>query len=415
MTKFKAIRIIGIGDDGCLGLSSRAYNASIDCQVLVGGERQLAFFPDHPARKITIKGKLSKLVAEIASLSEDYNIGVLASGDPLFFGIGSLIVKKVGIDHVDIIPSPSSIQLAFAKIGQKWNDARVISIHGRSIEGLVTKLQTTKKAALLTDGDNSPQRVAQLLSYFEDTNWNIWVCENLCGSDEQIRQFSVEELALTKDISPLNVMILERIGKWNPPSVFPFNSEDEFGKRLPKKGLITKSEVRALSLAKLNIRPGDIIWDIGAGSGSIAIESAKLCPEGHVFAVECDPKGIPYCEDNIKSHRVDNVRLIHDRAPECLDQLDDPNGVFIGGSKGSMVDIVCQSYHRLKPGGRLVVNAVTLENVGEAQSAFKKLNLLPELVLIQISRGVPLAGKYLKYEALNPIHMFSITKEESHG
>ena len=408
---FKAVRVIGIGDDGCLGLSSRAYNATVDCQVLVGGERQLAFFPDHPGRKVILKKNLKEVLKDVQELSAQYNVAVLASGDPLFYGIGSLVVRAVGAEHVDIIPAPSSIQQAFARIAKPSADAKIISVHGRTIEGLVTKLQKTPKAALFTDSENSPQRVAQLLSKFDDKDWQCWVCENLGSADERVRSFSIEDLTNCDDISPLNVMILERPKTWQAPASFPFHSEDDFAKRMPRKGLITKTEVRTLSLAKLQIRPKDVVWDIGTASGSVAIEAAKLCPEGYVHAVECDERSLAFCEENLVEHKVDNVRLCHGLAPEALKDLSDPDAIFIGGTKGSMLETLSYCFERLKPGGRLLVNAVTLDNVVSARNSFEQLGLLPDMVLLQVSRGVPLAGKYIKYEAMNPIHMFSITKQ----
>ncbi|SMF40057.1 precorrin-6y C5,15-methyltransferase (decarboxylating) subunit CbiE [Pseudobacteriovorax antillogorgiicola] len=414
MAKFKAIRLIGIGDDGCLSLSSRAYNASIDCQILVGGERQLAFFPDHPARKIVIKKNLKQLASDIDEMSHEYNIGILASGDPLFFGIGTLLIKRIGIENIDIIPSPSSVQLAFAKIGKPWQDCRFLSVHGRPLDGFVNKVQSHRKVAVLTDQDRSPQQIARRLIDYKDEAWAFWVCENLGGVDEKVTHFDhTRALEIHPSFSPLNVLIMERPPSWQPRPGISFQSEEAFSKRMPRKGLITKSEVRLLTLAKLQIQQADVVWDIGAGSGSVAIEAAKCCPEGFVYAVECDPQGIPFCQENIFSHQVDNVHLLEDRAPECFEKLPDPDAIFVGGSKGSLQQIISKGMERLKPQGRLLVNAVTLDNVAEARQAFQQLGILPEMVMIQVSRGVPLAGKYLKYEALNPIHMFSVTKGES--
>jgi precorrin-6Y C5,15-methyltransferase (decarboxylating) len=406
-----AVSVIGIGDDGCASLPARAFNALNRAQVLVGGERHLAFFADFHGKKIPIKKGLDALLEDLAILAEDHNIAVLASGDPLFYGIGERIVQKLGRDQVEFFPGPSSMQWAFARVGLKWDDATLLSVHGRPLEGILTKLRAVRKAALFTDGENSPARIAQRMVESNLTGWDAWVAEHLAGPEERIRHFSIQDLAETQDIGPLNVLILLRNdAAWTPPPVMPYLPEEVFARRMPKLGLITKREVRALSLANLQLKRGSVMWDIGAGSGSVAIEAAMLASEGRVFAIECDPEGVQICEENLQTHQVDNVRVIAGTAPDALMGLDDPDAVFVGGSKGNMKPILALAYERLTPGGRLVVNAVTLDNVSEAYGAFKDMGLLPEVTMVNISRGVPLAGKYLRYEALNPIHIFAVTK-----
>lgn len=409
-----AVTVVGIGDDGCGGLCARAFNAVARAQVLVGGERQLAFFPDFKGRRIVLQSGLSEALSSIEELAAEHDVCVLASGDPLFYGIGGLIVKRLGEGHVEFIPQPSSVQWAFAKIGRKWDDAELISLHGRPLAGLLTRLRRLRKVACLTDADNAPQRIATLLLEAGDESWDAWVCENLCGPEERVRRFTVAELAACTDIGPLNVLLLERSdAAWREPPLIAFLPEEAYAKRMPKLGLITKREVRLLSLAQLGLRPGSVVWDIGAGSGSVAIEAAMLAARGRVYAVECDPEGVAICSDNIRAHGVDNVRVIAGRAPEALEPLEAPDAVFVGGSKGSMQPILSACYARLRPGGRLVVNAVTLDNVSEAYAAFRALDLWPELIVLNASRGVPLAGKYLRYEALNPIHIFAVEKSET--
>jgi precorrin-6Y C5,15-methyltransferase (decarboxylating) len=181
---------------------------------------------------------------------------------------------------------------------------------------------------------------------------------------------------------------------------------------MPRKGLITKREIRLISLAQLAIRPGDTVWDVGAGSGSVAIEAARLVPDGRVFAIEVDPEGVAICEDNARAHGADNVTVIAGRAPEALAALPTPDAVFVGGSKGSMTAIVGAALDRLRPGGRLVVNAITLENAGETYQAIRARGLTPEVTLLQIARSEPLAH-YLRYEALNPIQIFAVGVPEA--
>jgi precorrin-6Y C5,15-methyltransferase (decarboxylating) len=253
-----------------------------------------------------------------------------------------------------------------------------------------------------------------MLAYGEAA-WHAWVCEHLGGVDERVRAFALAELAAATDIAPLNVLVLARTEPgWRRPPRIPFHAEDAFARRMPKKGLITKREVRLISLAQLAIRPDSVVWDVGAGSGSVAIEAALLAPEGRVYAVEVDPEGVAICEDNARSHGTDNVQVIAGRAPEALAALPAPDAVFVGGSKGSMTAIVDAALDALRPGGRLVVNAITLENAGEVYQALRARSLVPEVTLLQIARSEPLAH-YQRFEALNPIQVFAVTKSEVHA
>lgn len=415
MSPRRAITLVGIGDDGCVSLTSRAISAVMKAGVLVGGARHLEFFPQFQGERIVLKDGLSTVLDRVAELAEEQNVCVLASGDPMFFGIGGLVVKRLGAEHVEIVPQPSSMQWAFARAGLKWDDGAFLSLHGRSAEGFLTRLKRHAKVAILTDEKNSPPVLAKRMAEHGETAWVTWVCENLGGPDERVRRFDVETLAACQDIGPLNVLLLVRSDPfWRAPCTIPFLHEDAFAKRMPKKGLITKREVRLLSLAAMGIRPDSVVWDIGAGSGSMSIEAALLAPEGRVYAIEVDPEGVEICRENLRAHAVDNVRIIAGRAPEVLADLEPPDAVFIGGSKGSMEGIIDVVMDRLHPGGHLVVNAITLENVGETYQALRKRGLVPEVTLLQVSRAEPLAY-YLRYEALNPIQIFAVEKPSQTG
>jgi len=406
----RAVTVVGIGDDGCKGLTSRAIDAIARAGVLVGGERQLGFFPEFRGARVILKNGIQPALDHVARLAEEHQVCVLASGDPLFFGIGSLVVRKVGAEHVEVIPQPSSIQWAFARAGLKWDDAVILSLHGRPRDGFLTRLKRHSKVAVMTDEENSPPRLAALMVEHNETAWRAWVCENLGGPDERVRVCSLLELQCLSDVGSLNVLILERTDPaWRSPTTIPFLHEDVFAKRMPKKGLVTKREVRLLALAALGLRPDSVVWDVGAGSGSVSIEAALLSPQGRIYAVEVDPEGVEICRENLRAHAVDNVRVVAGRAPEALADLEAPDAVFVGGSKGSMEAIIDFVLERLKPGGRLVVNAITLENSGEAYQAFRRRGLVPEVTLLQVSRAEPLAH-YLRYEALNPIQIFAVEK-----
>ena len=410
MTAQKAVVVIGMGDDGCSSLSSRAASAVARAQVLVGGERHLAFFPQFVGERIVLKAGLDAALARVALLANEHTVCVLASGDPLFFGIGARVAKAVGGEHVEFLPTPTSVQWAFAHAGIAWDDAALLSLHGRSVEGFCAQLRGTRKVAVLTDGENSPQRLAARMLEHGALEWEAWVCERLSGPEQRVRRFSLPELKEERDVDPLNVLLLRRTDSaWRAPPAIPYLAEQEFAKRMPKLGLITKREVRLLSLATLRIRPDSVVWDIGAGSGSVAVEAAMLAPRGRVFAIEVDPEGVAICHENVRAHGVDNVRVIAGRAPEALVGLEAPDAVFVGGSKGNMSPIVDAALTALKPGGRLVINAITLENVAEGYAALRARGAEPEVTLVQISRGAALAH-YQRYEALNPIHILAADK-----
>ncbi len=414
MSARRAVTVIGIGADGCRGLSSRAVSAIGQSQVLVGGARQLEFFPEFSGEKITLRGGLLEALSAVAELAEDRTVSILASGDPMFFGVGALVVKRIGAEHVEILPQPSSVQLAFARIGQKWDDACFLSAHGRPLAGLAARLRRAAKAAVFTCETNHPARIAEhLLAYGAGEGRLAWVCENLGGPGERVQSFTLEQLASQPKgaFAELNLLLLTRAPDagssreaFDPP-VIPFLPEEAFDKRVPKLGLITKQEVRLLSLAQLHLRRASVVWDIGAGSGSVSIEAALMAPEGSVYAIEVDPEGAALCRANSRRHGADNVSVVEGRAPQAFSGLPQPDAVFIGGSKGSMKSIVEHVAERLRPAGRVVINAITLESVAEAHAALKACGLSVDVRLLQVARSKPLAS-YLRLEALNPIHVF---------
>jgi precorrin-6Y C5,15-methyltransferase (decarboxylating) len=414
LSKTKTVTVVGMSDCGCGSLTAQAVNAVSRAQALVGGERHLAFFPQFEGVKLPVKGNITEVIKQVEELSQENHVVVLSSGDPMYFGIGGLLVKKLGLDNVDIVAHPGSVQLAFSKIGMNWDDALTLSLHGRPRKGFITRIQTRHKIAVFTDAENSPQSIAGYMLSFGENNWKAWVCEHLGGPEERVRTFSIEELSKTEGISGLNILILIRDHhRARARPVIAFLHEDEFEKRVPKKGLITKREARLLSLGFMSLKKDSVVWDIGAASGSVSIEAAKLCTEGTVYAVEVDHESVQICKENLITHKLDNVEVIEGRAPEALRGLPNPDAVFVGGSKGSMREILEFCLKQLNTDGRLVVNAVTFENVQETYQYFKEMDLDPEVVLLSVSRGVPLAS-YHRYEALNPIHIFAVRKSD-HG
>jgi precorrin-6B C5,15-methyltransferase / cobalt-precorrin-6B C5,C15-methyltransferase len=390
-----SIKMIGIGDDGKISLLP-LYEKWIDeSEILIGGKRQLAFFPDYEGEKVVIESGLSALVDRLQT--ETKNVVILASGDPLFYGIGSYLSSKI---KLEIYPYLSSVQLAFAKMGERWQDAYFTSVHGRSMKGLAQRIDGREKIAILTDIENSPNKIAEYLLSFGMNEYQAFVGENLGGENERCCWFSLVEME-DAEFSPLNVVILK---KMEQSPHWPLGIDDhEFFQRKPDKGLITKKEIRTLSISALRLKKDSIVWDIGTCTGSVAIEAAKIAREGQVFAIEKNEGDVENCKQNLAKFRVD-ATLIHGKAPEGLDTFPDPDAVFIGGTAGGMGEILDICCSRLKAGGRIVLNAVTIENLAEAASAFKERGFLTDITLAQISRSKPILN-LTRFDALNPIYI----------
>ena len=398
----KPIKIIGIGEDGQASLLPLYQQWIDESEILIGGERLLSFFPHFHGEKWSVKRGLASLVDRIKETKK--RVVVLASGDPLFYGIGSYLSKKL---PVEIYPSLSSIQLAFARMQESWQDCTFLSIHGRSIKGLAQKVDGQAKICLLTDEENTPSAVAEYLLSFGMTEYQGTVAENLGGEDERVRTFTLEEMR-SETFSPLNVVILKRI---SPTPFWPMGIEDEaFSHRTPDKGLITKREIRTLSLAALRLKGDSTVWDIGTCTGSVAIEAARIARYGQVFAIEKNEQDLANCQLNMKKFRTD-FTLVHGRAPEGLEEFPDPDAVFIGGTAGGMEQVLEIACRRLKPGGRIVLNAVTIETLYDAVQNFKKNGFGTHMTLAQISRSKPILHMN-RFEGLNPVYIIEGYREE---
>ncbi|MCC0563635.1 bifunctional cobalt-precorrin-7 (C(5))-methyltransferase/cobalt-precorrin-6B (C(15))-methyltransferase [Brevibacillus borstelensis] len=393
----QAMKVIGIGDDGTQSLLPLYRTWIEESELLVGGERHLSFFPDYPGEKLVLKGGLTAMVEQLRE--EKRKTVILASGDPLFYGIGSLLAKKL---QVEIYPHLSSIQLAFARVGEAWQDAAFLSVHGRSIKGLAQRIDGKEKVALLTDQENNPAAIARYLLSFGMNEYDAFVGENLGSAGERTGWYSLEEMA-DGVFADLNVVILR---KRRQGPIWPLGIADEqFSQRKPDKGLITKKEVRILSIAQLQLHAKSIVWDIGTCTGSVAIEAARIAREGEVYAVEKNADDLANCRENMAKFRTD-FTVVHAKAPEGLDQFPDPDAVFIGGSGGELRELLGICCSRLRPNGRIVVNAATIETLYEATQAFAAEGFETSVTLAQLSRSKPILSM-TRFEGLNPIYIIT--------
>ncbi|MBI3353978.1 MAG: precorrin-6y C5,15-methyltransferase (decarboxylating) subunit CbiE, partial [Nitrospirae bacterium] len=359
------IHIIGIGINGKDDLLNKALEIIKNSDILFGGERHLSYFSDFKGERFVIKSNLKEVVQHIKE-NRNKKITVLASGDPNFYGIADYLIKNLKKDDIEIIPNISSMQWAFAKIKEPWHDAVIVSSHGRDIEGIVEVARHNNKIGVFTSTGDEPKKIAEALLKDGLADFNAYICEDIGSSMEKITTCSLNEVR-QKTFSPLNIMILilptpltgggkgeggEKGFQINAIFGFP---DDSF---IHSAGMITKEEIRAISLSKMRIRENSVIWDIGSGSGSIAIEAGRLAKMGKVYAIEKKHDRIKQINENIKKISMKNIEVIEGEAPDCLKGLTEPDAVFIGGSSGRLKTILEVCSKSMKNKGRIIINAI---------------------------------------------------------
>jgi len=339
-------RIIGVLDSGIEGFAPDALAYVRDADLVIGGMRTLALLDGErkaTARTQDLTGRLALVPNWIAAAwARGSNVVVLATGDPLCHGITGYLAARLPPRTYRVLPNVSTIQLACARLGMAWQDMRILSVHqsdaGEWREGaspehglypLLRAVERYDRLEVLTSAQNGPDCIARMLvTEGLDTGLGLAVAERLARDDERVLTgLSVAEAAGRAFADP-NVLLLWREASRPPPILFGLE-DYEYMQRRPEKGLITKREVRVLSLARLRLRADSIVWDIGAGSGALGLEAARLCPEGHVYAIEKDAEDARICVQNRRRLGVTNYSLVEDKAPEGTDGWPDPDAVFI--------------------------------------------------------------------------------------
>lgn len=360
-----------------------------DADLLVGGVRHLAGIE---GRHVVIGGDLAPVLDAIAA--EPGRVCVLASGDPGFFGIVRALADRFGPEALDVRPAPSSVSLAFARLGLPWDDAVVVSAHGRPRGEAARRAAGARKVAVLTSPDSPPEALGKELVALGARHGRAVVCSRLGSAAEEVADVDLEALA-DGTWDPLSVVVLLGGGGRDVAAVPALAwglAEREFDHR---DGMITKSEVRAVALGKLALPPRGVLWDVGAGSGSVAVEGALLRPNLRVLAVERDPAEVGRITANAAAHGV-AVDVVEGEAPGALDGLPGPDRAFVGGGGLDVLDAVLA---RLRPAGRVVAAFAALDRAAAAAER------LGHVVQIGVSRGRRLPDGGIRLAAENPVFL----------
>ena len=395
------LSIVGLGEDGLEALTPAARALVDTAEVLVGGERHLAMVPQDARERLTWTSPLSDLVAEILR-RRGQRICVLATGDPMHYGIGVTLAKRVPVEEMSVLPAPSAFALACARLGWARETVECLTLHGRPLELLHTALYPGARILALSDSARTPGEAAALLTARGYGGSKVIVLEHMGGAKEQAQEGIARDWRAS-DIADFNTLAIACVADAAAPYLprTPGLPDEAFR----HDGQMTKREVRAVTLASLAPAPGQLLWDLGAGCGSISIEWMRAHPRNRALAVERNADRIAMIADNAAALGVPNLEIVQATLPEGLDTLAVPDAVFVGGGLNSgALDI---AWRALKPGGRLVANAVTLEGE-QALTAFRAAQG-GELTRIAISRAQAV-GPHTGWRALMPVTQLRAVK-----
>jgi precorrin-6Y C5,15-methyltransferase (decarboxylating) len=410
------IYIIGMGSDGLAGLTQRARDSILSAELVLASDNTLSLMPELKAERFRIGTNLQEVIRSLEANAAKRMV-IVAGGDPLFYGVARYLCDRLGKDRFEVLPHVSSMQLAFARIKESWEEAYLTNLATHPLDEVIDRIRTAEIVGLFPSETEGAATIARQLLARGLDYFRAYVCENLGAPDERVTQGELADVQ-GLEFSPLSVMILKR--KPGRPDVLPLakrekrfrlfgNPDDVFAQSRPKSGLITQAEVRAISLAQLDIQPGRVVWDIGAGSGSVAIEAAQLANPGTVYAIEQDAADYHLILANAQTFGVRNLKAIHGTAPAVFADLPSPDAVFVGGTSHEVGRLLEAAYTALRPSGRLVVNVATLESLGTTYSTLKSLAGHVEVLLINVARGTEQL-ETLRFEAVNPTFLLAVTK-----
>lgn len=422
----RRLTIVGIG---YRPVDERARKALATAAAILGSRRLLEVFttyPEYDEVRDRVK-RIDSVDQTMQFIREAFDTGtkeivLLGSGDPFFFGIGRRAVEEFGREAVEIVPDLSSLQVAFSRVKEPWDHALFVSLHGgpdpnkrrrlrydlRDLPGL---LKTHETIGVLTDRENSPRAIAALLaaSSFPPGSVLVYVGEKMGYPDERITQGSPEKIAAMSFEEP-NVVIIRRtddLAAGRPSTVSRFGLTEQEIEH--SRGLITKDEVRAVTIHALRLPDTGVLWDIGAGSGALSIEAGRLFSGLTVYSVERDNEQLEHMERNRVALGVRNMTIVSGEAPDALRSLPKPDRVFVGGSGGNLKAIIEVIEERMGR-GIAVVNAASLETLDEAVSGLEAAGFRVAVSQVSVARSKTAGGKRIM-AALNPVFVIRGEKE----
>lgn len=400
------ITVVGVGPGGD---PSAPADAARSAALVVGAARHLDRLEAGDADRYVLDADLDAAIDAIAAA--DGPVVVLASGDPGFFGIVRRLAARFGPDRLEVRPAPSSVAAAFAAAGLPWDDAVVVSAHGRDMAVAVNTCLAHPKVAVLTAPGSGPAELAAALLEAGGAPRRLVVCEDLGGADERIRELTLEQAVATDHAGPNVILVLDphrdpvadRPVTLAPPAQVPDGWALPSGAFDHRDGLITAPALRALLVAHLAPATGRLVWDVGAGSGSVGIECARF--GAAVVAVDRDADACERVRRNATAHGV-TVRVVQGSAPEALDGLPTPDAAFVGGGGDALPAILAAVTRRARR--RLAVTLVTVDRVGTALAALERAGWPAGARLVQTSRLRPLGSGH-RLDPATPV--FVVTAE----
>ena len=394
--------LVGIGEDGLDGLTPAALRLVKQAALVVGGRRHLALAGPLEAKTMTWPSPIENAL-DVIEAHRAGSVCVLASGDPFFFGVGAMLMRRFAAGEMICVPAPSAFALAAARLGWSEQDCALISLHGRPLEAIIPHLSDGARILALSWDDATPAKLAALLTARGMGRSKLTICEAMGGPRERICTRQAGDFALD-NVAALNTIALEVVA--DPGSrVLPRAAglpDDWF----EHDGQITKREIRAMTLSQLAPRRGELLWDVGSGSGSIAIEWTLADAANNAVAIERRHDRAERIARNALSFGVPALSIVTGDAPQVFADLPKPDAIFIGGGAGAP-GMIERAWGALGSGGRLVANAVTLET--QAACVDWRARFGGELAQVAVAHAEPI-GRYLSWRAAAPIVQWRLVK-----
>ena len=401
MTAMPWLSIIGVGDDGLDGISPVARSVLASAEIVFGGRRHLAMLGDEACEQVEWQSPFAKTI-DLVVQNKGRAVAVLASGDPMWFGAGSTLIKTIPASEMRIIPAPSAFSLAAARLGWPLDQVDCLTAHGRPIESLLPFIVPGANLLIYCHDSESPRTLASMLQARGYGDSDMTCLSHLGGPNEAMSRAKAKDWE--KTVPSLTTLAIECVAGPDARilSMAPGLPDDAY----QHDGQLTKREVRAATLAALVPLRDQLLWDVGAGSGSIGIEWCRAAKGARACAFEVKPERLELIRGNALALGVSHLDIVGKTAPGTLKDRQSPDAIFIGG--GLTADQMVETcWAALKPGGRLVANAVTVEGEQILAAAHKELG--GELIRIAVSRAEPI-GDFQGWRPMMPVTQFRTTK-----